>query len=80
MQEKKEVYRGKEIIIEGVGGHEGHEHGSESHSLSINGEHIHIMRSGSKFASHYLPYEDYDSELELAKAIIDKVPAFKQIG
>lgn len=77
MVKQKEIYKGKEIVIETNEHGEHHEHGSEI-SLSIDGEPIHVMKSNNRYSSHHLPYDDYDSVLALAKAIIDIVPSFRQ--
>jgi hypothetical protein len=59
-------------------GEHGGGHGNHIH-LSIDNRDIHVMKLASgKYSSHYLPYEKFASVLELAKALIDKVPLFSQ--
>jgi hypothetical protein len=45
--------------------------------LEIDGKHVHAIRmEGGRYGSHILPYSDYDSIPDLAKALIDNVPQF----
>jgi hypothetical protein len=68
-----ERYKGKEIAFEIPAD----ESKIGEVRLEIEGKHVHAIRmEDGKYGSHVLPYSDYDSIIDLAKALIDNVPEF----
>ena len=73
MTQSNQNYKQKEIIIEVP---EDPNYIGEI-LLQIDGKHIHAIKmEDGTYSSHLLPYSNYNSPLELSKAIIDKVPQF----
>jgi len=67
----KESYKGREIVAEGGdGGHEGHS------KLTIDGKEIevHVHEDGSVETHDYM-FQLFGSPTELARALIDQMPA-----
>ena len=47
--------------------------------MKIGGQHLHAMRlSDGSYATHFLPFKNYDSVQQLAKDVVDKVPYFSK--
>jgi hypothetical protein len=48
-------------------------------NIKIGGQHVHAMRlSDGSYATHFLPFKNYNSIEELAKDVVDKVPYFRK--
>ena len=75
-QNKREIYKGKEIIYEIPTTAE--KNVGEIH-VTIDNEHIHTTRmEDGSYGTHLLPFQNYGSVEELTKDVIDKVPQFRK--
>lgn len=76
MLERKILYRNKEIIYSIP---EDKNYVGEIHIL-MAGHHLHAMKLGDgSYATHFLPFKNYDSVQELTRDVTDKVPYFSKI-
>lgn len=61
-------HKGKQIVIESV---------KDKTHLRIDGEHVQTFSARpGRFYTPHLPYQDYSSMTELAKALVKHVPRF----
>jgi hypothetical protein len=74
--ERKEEYLNKEIIYSIP---EDKDYVGEIHVL-MAGHHLHVMKLGDgSYATHFLPFKNYESIQELTKDVAEKVPFFSKI-
>jgi Tyrosinase co-factor MelC1 len=77
VEHKTEKYKGREIEYD-MPARDQENAAGEMH-LKIDKKHIHVMRAeDGSFATHFLPFQTYNSMEKLSKDIIDKVPAFRK--
>jgi hypothetical protein len=77
MEHKKEKYKGKEIEYDMPSSDQENAAPDEIH-IKIDEKHLHVMRAeDGSYATHFLPFQAYNSVEELSKDVIDKVPAFR---
>lgn len=70
MPEQEETYRGFEIVID-------ESQGTPS-TIKIADTTVEVSRmENGKYITQYMPYTEYDSLMELARHVIDKVPDFE---
>jgi hypothetical protein len=75
LTERKEIYRNTQIIYS-VPKDEAY---VGEVNINIGGKHVHTMRlSDGSYATHFLPFKNYDSIGQLAKDVVDKVPYFRE--
>ena len=75
MQERKENYHDVEIIYSLPIDEQKQDIG-EVH-VTINGKPLHAMRSSDgSYATHFLPFKNYESIQGLARDVAEKVPYF----
>ncbi len=76
MLELKEKYRNKEIIYSIP---EDEQYIGEIH-VKMAGHHLHAMKLGDgSYATHSLPFKNYDSLQELMRDVANKVPYYSKI-
>lgn len=70
MPEQKETHRGFEIVVD-------ESQGTPS-TIKIGDTTVEVAKADDgRYFTQYMPYTDYDSLIELAKHVIDKVPDFE---
>lgn len=61
---QQQTYKGHTIVISG----------GNPTTLRIDNKPIDLVAEDNRFLTNNLPYQDYEEVMDLAKAVIDKVP------